>query len=149
MVSGILTTEEALSGFSNPAVLTIAGLFVVGGAVLTDGACGDNRPAHSNGGRNRRAQVDSGPDGSSGAAVQLHERHRERSPCLLPAVIILARSAKIAPSRLLIPLAFGSLLGGASTLIGTPPNIIVSDLLRSEGDGSRLRFFSFTPMGWC
>jgi len=58
----------------------------------------------------------------------------------------MARSAKISPSKLLIPLSFGSLLGGATTLIGTPPNIIVSDLLREEG----LRpftFFSYTPLG--
>jgi len=65
---------------------------------------------------------------------------------LLPAIISLARSAEISPSRLLIPLSFGALLGGAATLIGTPPNIIVSDLLRKEGL-TPFRFFDYTPIG--
>jgi di/tricarboxylate transporter len=145
MVSGILTTEEALSGFSNPAVLTIAGLFVVGGAVLQTGLAGiiGRRILTVAGTDERRLTV------VLMAAVALLSSFMSDTgtvAVLLPAVIILARSANIAPSRLLIPLAFGSLLGGASTLIGTPPNIIVSDLLRSEGMAP-FTFFSFTPMG--
>jgi di/tricarboxylate transporter len=145
MVSGILTTEEALSGFSNPAVLTIAGLFVVGGAVLQTGLAGiiGRRILAVAGTDERRLTV------VLMAAVALLSSFMSDTgtvAVLLPAIIILARSAKIAPSRLLIPLAFGSLLGGASTLIGTPPNIIVSDLLRSEGMAP-FTFFSFTPMG--
>jgi di/tricarboxylate transporter len=65
---------------------------------------------------------------------------------LLPAIVMMARSARISPSKLLIPLSFGALLGGATTLIGTPPNIIVSDLLREQGQET-FNFFSFTPMG--
>jgi di/tricarboxylate transporter len=65
---------------------------------------------------------------------------------LLPAIISLALNAKISPSRLLIPLAFGSLLGGAMTLIGTPPNIIVSDVLREAGL-QPFQFFDYTPIG--
>jgi di/tricarboxylate transporter len=65
---------------------------------------------------------------------------------LLPAIASLGLSAGISASKLLIPLAYGSLLGGATTLIGTPANIIVSDLLREQG----LRpfgFFDYTPIG--
>ncbi|MDT8306952.1 MAG: SLC13 family permease [Anaerolineae bacterium] len=145
MVSGVLTTEEALSGFSNPAVLTIAGLFVVGGAVLQTGLAGiiGRRILAVAGTDERRLTV------VLMAAVALLSGFMSDTgtvAVLLPAIIILARSADLAPSRLLIPLAFGSLLGGASTLIGTPPNIIVSDLLRSEGL-QPFSFFSFTPMG--
>ncbi len=65
---------------------------------------------------------------------------------LLPAIISVSASAQISPSRLLIPLSFGSLLGGAMTLIGTPPNIIVTDLLKTEGL-TPFGFFDFTPIG--
>ncbi len=64
---------------------------------------------------------------------------------LLPAVIILVRSANISPAKLLIPLSFGSLLGGAATLIGTPPNIITSEIL-AEAGFTAFSFFDFTPM---
>ena len=59
---------------------------------------------------------------------------------------MLARSAKLPPSKLLLPMAFGSLLGGAMTLIGTPPNIIVNDVLSENGFES-FSFFSYTPLG--
>ena len=67
---------------------------------------------------------------------------------LLPAVIVLAKNADISPAKLLIPLSFGSLLGGATTLIGTPPNIIVNDVLVANG----LEPFDFSAIhrwGWC
>jgi di/tricarboxylate transporter len=65
---------------------------------------------------------------------------------LLPAIVSIARGTGISPSRLLMPLSFGALLGGAATLIGTPPNIIVSDLLRTEGLPP-FEFFDYTPIG--
>jgi ABC-type nitrate/sulfonate/bicarbonate transport system substrate-binding protein len=65
---------------------------------------------------------------------------------LLPVVVGLARRAGVAPSRLLMPLAFGSLLGGMLTLIGTPPNLVVSDQLRAMGR-EPFGFFAFTPVG--
>ena len=145
MVSGVLTTSEALSGFSNSAVLTIASLFIVGGAVLQTGLAGTiGRRILAVAGTNElRLTVV-----LMGAVALLSSFMSDTGTVavLLPAVIILARSAKIAPSKLLIPLAFGSLLGGATTLIGTPPNIIVSDLLREEGL-EPFQFFSYTPVG--
>ena len=145
MVTGVLTTGEALSGFSNAAVLTIAALFIVGGAVLHTGLAGMI---------GRRILLIAGTSEVRllvvlmGAVALLSSFMSDTGTVavLLPAIIMLARSADVAPSRLLIPLAFGSLLGGASTLIGTPPNIIVSDLLREEGL-EPFQFFSFTPMG--
>jgi di/tricarboxylate transporter len=65
---------------------------------------------------------------------------------LLPAIITLTRRTKMNPSRLLMPMAFGSSLGGALTLIGTPPNLIVSDLLREHGH-QNFGFFDFAPIG--
>lgn len=145
MLSGVLSTGEALAGFSNSAVLTIASLFVVGGAVLQTGLAGmvGRRVLQVAGNSELRLIV---VLMIAVALLSCFMSDTGTVAVLLPAVIILARSAKIAPSKLLIPLAYGSLLGGAATLIGTPPNIIVSDVLQEQG----LRpfsFFSYTPMG--
>ncbi|MEZ4644629.1 MAG: SLC13 family permease [Chloroflexota bacterium] len=145
MLSGVLSTGEALAGFSNTAVLTIASLFIVGGAVLQTGLAGmiGRRILQIAGTGELRLII------VLMAAVALLSSFMSDTgtvAVLLPAVIILAHSAKIAPSKLLIPLAFGSLLGGATTLIGTPPNIIVSDLLLEQGL-TPFSFFSYTPMG--
>jgi len=145
MVTGLLTTSEALSGFSNPALMTIWALFVVGGAVLQTGLAGvvgrrilavaGDRPGWLLAVIMLAVAVLSGFMSDTGTVA-----------VLLPAIISLANTAKIPPSRLLIPLAFGALLGGATTLIGTTPNIIASDLLREAGY-TPFSFFSFTPMG--
>jgi di/tricarboxylate transporter len=66
---------------------------------------------------------------------------------LLPAVMSVARETDMPPSKLLIPLAWASLLGGNMTMIGTPPNILASSILESYGDIEPFRFFDFTPMG--
>ncbi len=145
MLTGVLTTGEALAGFSSTAVLTIASLFVIGGAVLHTGLAGaiGRRILTIAGDSEWRlvlvimlaVTLMSGFMSDTGTVA-----------VLLPAIISLATSTKISPSKLLIPLAFGSLLGGAMTLIGTPPNIIVSDVLRDAGY-QPFSFFSYTPMG--
>lgn len=145
MLTGVLTTSEALAGFSNSAVLTIAGLFIVGGAVMQTGVAGSigRRVLRIAGNDEIRLLV------VLMLAVALLSGFMSDTgtvAVLLPAIVVLAKNAEISPSKLLIPLSFGSLLGGATTLIGTPPNIIVSDLLRSEGLPP-FRFFSFAPMG--
>ncbi len=146
MLSGLLTTEEALSGFSSTAVLTIGALFIVGGGVMNTGLAGTI---------GRRILAISGHQESRlivvlMAAVALLSGVMSDTgtvAVLLPAAIVLAKNANISPSRLLIPLSFGSLLGGAGTLIGTPPNIIVRDVLAANGY-EPFGFFSFTPMGF-
>lgn len=145
ILTGLLTTPEAFSGFSNSAVLTIASLFIVGGAVLHTGLADMiGRRILAISGRDEKrlilvvmltAALLSGVMSDTGTVA-----------VLLPAIIGLARSAEISPSKLMMPLAFGSLLGGAGTLIGTPPNIIVSDLLREQGFRP-FSFFSYTPLG--
>lgn len=145
MLSGVLTTHEALSGFSNPAVLTIAALFVVGGGVLQTGL------ADLIG---RRALVIAGDKPFAitmvlmvaVAALSSFLSDTGTVAVLLPATLVLARSAGLPPSKLLIPLSFGSLMGGAMTLIGTTPNLIVTELL-AENNLPTFSFFSFTPIG--
>ncbi|GJM40208.1 MAG: SLC13 family permease [Ardenticatenaceae bacterium] len=145
MITGVLTTGEALSGFSSTAVLTIAALFVVGGAVLHTGLAGaiGRRILTIAGNSEWRLVLV-----IMGAVALLSGFMSDTGTVavLLPAIISLSINTKISPSKLLIPLAFGSLLGGAMTLIGTPPNIIVSDVLRDAGY-EPFFFFSYTPMG--
>ncbi|MCB9134864.1 MAG: anion permease [Anaerolineales bacterium] len=145
MASGLLTTSEALSGFSNPALMTVWALFVVGGGVLQTGLAGvvGRRILAVAGGHPGRLLVVimltvaflSGFMSDTGTVA-----------VLLPAIITLANTVKISPSKLLIPLAFGALLGGMTTLIGTTPNIIASDALREAGFVP-FGFFSFMPIG--
>jgi di/tricarboxylate transporter len=146
MISGILTPEEALAGFSSPIVITVAALFVVGGAVLQTGLADtiSQRIISLSGKSTLRlltiimgtVALLSGFISDTGTVA-----------VMAPAIISIGWKKDINPSRLLIPLSYGALLGGAMTLIGTPPNIIVSDLLIEEGYQS-FQFFDFTPIGF-
>lgn len=145
MLTDVLTVEQALAGFSSTAVLLIAALFIVGGAVFQTGVADilARQILRLAGDSEIRlltvimvaVAVMSGFMSNTGTVA-----------VLLPAVISLAASTKISPSRLLMPLAFASSLGGAVTLIGTPPNIIVSEALADSGRAP-FQFFSFAPMG--
>lgn len=145
VLSGILTPEEALSGFSNSVVIMMAGLFVVSGAIFQTGL------AKKVSGYILRVAGTSelrlfllvmlvtafiGSFVSNTGTVAL----------MLPIVVSMAKTAKVSPARLLMPLAFASSMGGMTTLIGTAPNLIISDTLAHAGF-ERLSFFSFTPMG--
>lgn len=145
MLTRVLTPAEALDGFSDPIVLIIAGLFVVGGALEQTGVADMmarwlGRVAGTNELRllvvvMLAAGLLSGFMSSTGTTA-----------VLLPVVVSLARDAGISPSKLLLPLALASLLGGLLTLIGTPPNIVVSNQLAAAGL-SPFGFFTFTPIG--
>lgn len=145
MVTGLLTPGEAIAGFSSPIVLTIASLFVIGGAILQTGLAASI-------GRQILKVAGSGQT-SLMVAVMLtvallsaFMSDTGTVAVLLPAVISMAGSVNLSPSKLLIPLSFGALLGGSATLIGTPPNLIVSDLLRENGL-QPFQFFDYTPIG--
>jgi di/tricarboxylate transporter len=145
MLTGLLTAQEAIAGFSNPAVLTIAALFIVGGGVMQTGlaaSIGERilKVAGTHPGRLTLVIM------TAVALLSAVMSDTGTVAVLLPAIISLGVSARISPSKLLIPLSYGSLLGGATTLIGTPPNIIVSDLLREQGL-QPFRFFDYTPIG--
>ncbi len=143
--SGVISTEEALAGFSDPVVLMIAGLFVVGAALFRTGVAdamgravqrmAGDRPARLIAVLMLTTAVLSGFLSSTGTVA-----------VMLPVVIAIARSRGISPSRLLIPLAFAALLGGMLTLIGTPPNLIVAGQLRQAGL-EPFAFFDYTLPG--
>lgn len=145
MLLGILTPEEALSGFSNSVVIMMVGLFVVGGAIFQTGL------AKMISGRMMKLAGNSElklfmmiilATSAIGAFIS----NTGTVALMLPIVVSLAAKARISASRLLMPLAFASSLGGMLTLIGTPPNLVIQDAL-TEAGYTPLGFFSFTPVG--
>ncbi|MDR1699097.1 MAG: anion permease, partial [Prevotellaceae bacterium] len=145
LLFNILTPEEALAGFSSTVVIMMIGLFVVGGAIFETGLAQTigNKLLLLAGGSHFKifalvilATSSIGGFVSNTGVVAL----------MMPIVVSLAMSAKMSSSRLLMPLAFVSSMGGMLTLIGTPPNLIIHDtLIRNGYEG--LSFFSFLPVG--
>ncbi len=145
MLFKILTPEEALSGFSNSIVIMMVGLFVVGGGIFQTGLAkiisskimglAGNSPV-------RLYVLVMLVTASIGAFVS----NTGTVALMLPIVVSLAFSAGVSSSRLLMPLAFASSMGGMMTLIGTPPNLVISNILEDNGYGA-LSFFSFFPVG--
>lgn len=145
MVLGILTPAEALSGFSNSVVIMMIGLFVVGGAVFQTGLAKMisgkiMRLAGNNETRLFLLVV------LTTTAIGAFVSNTGTVALMLPIVVSMAARGNVDASRLLMPLAFASSLGGMLTLIGTPPNLVIQEVLADAGYGS-LGFFSFTPVG--
>lgn len=145
LIFQILTPAEALSGFSNSVVIMMVGLFVVGGAIFQTGLAKmiSSRILKLAGKSELRLfilvmLVTSG----IGAFVS----NTGTVALMLPIVVSLAASANMNASRLLMPLAFASSMGGMMTLIGTPPNLVIQEALVSGGYPA-LSFFSFFPVG--
>ena len=145
LVFQILTPDEALSGFSNSVVIMMIGLFVVGGAIFQTGLAKmiSSRILKLAGTSEVRLfllvmLVTS--------AIGAFVSNTGTVALMLPIVVSLAMSAGMNPSRLLMPLAFASSMGGMMTLIGTPPNLVIQNTLTSAGL-EPLSFFSFLPVG--
>jgi di/tricarboxylate transporter len=145
MLTGILTPAEALAGFADPVVLMIAGLFVVGGALMHTGVA-DSIGYWLGKVAGTKEITLIATTMAVAAFLSGFMSSAGTTAILLPVVVSVARNARVNPSKLLIPLAFASLLGGMLTLIGTPPNIVVSNQLASQGY-SPFGFFAFTPVG--
>ena len=141
----ILTPEEALSGFSNSVVIMMVGLFVVGGAIFQTGLAKmiSSRLLKLAGASELRLFL---LVMLVTAAIGAFVSNTGTVALMLPIVVSMAHSAGISQSRLLMPLAFASSMGGMLTLIGTPPNLVIQDVLTSHGYES-LSFFSFLPVG--
>ncbi len=145
LLTGILTPQEATAGFSNSLVLMIAGLFVVGGAILQSGVADlAGRWLGRVGGTSTIRQTFTVMLATAMLAAVLSANGTVA--VMLPIVLSLCRRSGVSPTKLLIPLAFAASLGGALTLIGTTTNLVVSTELREAGL-KPFGFFSFAPAG--
>jgi len=143
--TGLVTIDEAFSGFSNPAVITVAAMFIISAGLTRTGALaplGNLLMRLSGGSELRMVAVIM----LCAAGFSAFINNIGATAMLMPLAVSMARSGRISPSKLLIPLAFGSLLGGVCTLIGTPPNILMNTLLR-QYTGHHFTLFDFTPVG--
>ena len=141
----ILTPTEALSGFSNTTVIMMIGLFVVGGGIFQTGLAkmiGSKVMSLAGNSETKMFLLVMLVTGAIGAFVS----NTGTVALMLPIIVSMAASAGKSPRRFLMPLAFASSMGGMMTLIGTPPNLIVSDTLQNAGY-EPLSFFSFLPVG--
>lgn len=145
MLTGVLTPAEALSGFSSPVVIMMTGLFVVGGAVLQTGLAKmiSARIMGLAGGNETRLFF---MVVTVTAAIGAFVSNTGTVALMLPIIVSMAAGARLNVSRLLMPLAFASSLGGMLTLIGTPPNLVIQDTLTAAGY-EPLSFFAFMPVG--
>lgn len=144
LLAGILTPGEALAGFSNPVVIMMAGLFIVGGGVLQTGLA---KLLSS-----RLLRLAGGSETGlfllimvGTATIGAFVSNTGTVALMLPIVVSMAAATKTDPSRLLMPLAFASSMG-IMTLISTPPNLVIDETLREAGYEG-LNFFSFLPVG--
>ena len=145
IVCNILTPEEALSGFSNPIVIVMVGLFVVGGAIFKTGLAKmiSSKILRLAGKSELKLFI---LIMMVTAFIGAFVSNTGTVALMLPIVVSMAASANISPGRFLMPLAFASSMGGMATLIGTPPNLVVDEVLSNAGF-TDLSFFSFTPIG--
>ena len=141
----ILNPTEALSGFSNTTVIMMVGLFIVGGGIFQTGLAkmiGSKVMTLAGNSELRLFLLVM----IVTSAIGMFVSNTGTVALMLPIVVSMAAAAGTSSRRLLMPLAFASSMGGMMTLIGTPPNLIVSDTLASAGF-EPLGFFSFLPVG--
>jgi di/tricarboxylate transporter len=144
-LTNLLSPDDALSGFSHSAVITIIGVFIISAGLYQTGV------AHRMGSYLTKIAGHSEVRLTAtimlaAAAISAIMNNVGATAVLLPVVVGLARQNNIRPSKLLIPLSFGSLQGGLLTVIGRPANIIVSDALETV-TGEPFGFFAFTSIG--
>lgn len=142
---GLIEPQEAFSGFSNPAVITVWAVYIVSGGLFRTGVAdmlGERIINIAGNSEPRLIAVIMLACGTMSAFMN----NIGATAVLLPAVIGISRRAKIPISRLLIPLSFSSLMGGNMTMIGTPPNVLATTILEERGLPS-FGFFDFAPTG--
>ena len=145
LIFGVISVDEALAGFSNPIVLMMLGLFIVGGAVFRTGlarVAGQKIVKIVGNNENFLFVAVMLVTGFIGAFVGI----TGTAALMLPIVMSVSAGTKSGPKRFLMPMAFACSLGGMMTLIGTPPNMVISDTLVRAGF-PELKLFSFTPIG--
>ncbi len=144
-VTGLVTPTEALSGFSSPAVITVWAVFIMSGALARSGIANQIGRQVLRVAGNGEARLIAAIMLSAGL-MSAFLNNVGVVAIMLPVVMDIARRTRRSPSKFLIPLAYGSLLGGLTTLIGTPANILINEVL-SDAGLQTFNLFDFTPVG--
>lgn len=141
---GLVKADDAFSGFGNPAVITVAAVLVIGRALALSGAVDRMVAILSRvaGGQFAQMAVLCG----FGALISAFMNNVGALALVLPVAIQGARRTGYSPSAILMPLSFATLLGGTITLIGTPPNLLIS-AFREKAVGEPFHLFDFAPVG--
>ncbi len=145
VLTGVLTISEGVAGFGNDIIVTIAGLFVLVGGLAKTGLVDQiGRRIYRLAGNN--LFVLTSLIMFSAAATASVLKNTTTTAMFLPVVLGLAMKAKVPPSKLLMPLAFGAILGGSCTLIGTSTNLAVSGTIVRYGQAP-FSMFELAPVG--
>jgi di/tricarboxylate transporter len=141
---GLVPSGEAFSGFAHPAVITVACVLVLSYGLQSSGAVDAlvRTVVPGQAGPTLTIAVLTG----LGALLSGFMNNVGALALLIPVALQVASRMEVAPARVLMPLAFGTILGGMLTLVGTPPNLIVSGFRAETGMG-HFRMFDFTPVG--
>lgn len=145
VIAGLVDTNEAFSGFGHPAVVTVAAVLVISSALRNAGVVDEVASRISHLTKTPVLHI-----AALTAVVTVASSFMNNVGALalmLPIALSTAQERKRSPGLILMPLAFGSLLGGMMTLIGTPPNIIVASI-RAEESGEPFGMFDFAPVGF-
>lgn len=142
--TGLVSADAAFDGLGHPAVITVACVLVLSKGLQSSGAVDVLARTF--------LPAQSGPVVSIvaltglGAVLSAFMNNVGALALLMPIALQMARRQQLPPGKILMPLAFGTILGGMTTLIGTPPNLIVSGFRQaSSGDGFSM--FDYTPVG--
>lgn len=144
VLAGIVPAAQAFSGFANPATMTVALILVVTAGLQRAGVVAMLTRLLS--GAKRSIPMHVAIMGSVGAFISGFMNNVAALAILMPIDIQTARKAGRSPALTLMPLAFATILGGMTTLIGTPPNLLVSQFRESE-TGEGFKMFDFLPVG--
>ena len=143
-LTGIVPPDKVFEGFSNPVIIIIASVLVLSRAIELSGVV--EAVIRRIIGNTKSTSLQLAVLTTSVAGLSAFMKNVGTLGIFMPIAIQIAERSKRPPSRYLMPLAFGSLVGGTMTLIGTGPNLIISTV-RQELEGKPFRLFDFSPVG--
>ena len=144
-LTGLVSTEQAFDGFSNGAVITVWAMFILSEGLTRTGIADIiGRQVMKLGGKREISMIL--VIMVTGAVLSAFMNNIGVAALMLPVVVDVARRTRIPASRLLMPLAYSTLLGGLMTMIGTPPNLLISESMTRFGF-EPFKLFDFTPIG--
>ncbi|HAW92819.1 TPA: SLC13 family permease [Candidatus Azambacteria bacterium] len=145
VVCGVIDPAIAFNGFGHPAVITVACVLVLSAGLQRSGAV-DVLARHAMP-KKSGLMLSLAALVGIGALLSGFMNNVGALALLMPVALQVSNRLEVPPGRVLMPLAFGTILGGMTTLIGTPPNLIVSGFRAQQGNSAGFAMFDFTPVG--